>query len=406
MFALVIDNGLCYNRVMIITPMIRNNICLNAHPEGCVRFVRSQIDYVRQHMPTGKSPIKNALIIGASAGYGLASRVVAAFGYRANTLGVAFEKEASGKRTATPGWYCDRELTAAARADGLRAETIIGDAFSDEMRERVVAALKERYGTVDLVIYSLASGSAHRSGDGGTTYRSALKPIGKAYRARSIDPIKEELLDVSIDPATDDEIAATVKVMGGEDWRLWSDALLKHGLLSAGALNIAYSYIGPALTFPVYRDGTIGRAKKDLERRAAEVTAAMAAVGGHAYVSVNKAVVTRASAVIPVVPLYLAILFKVMKARDRHEDVIHQMHRLFTTRLYGDGPIACDDQGRIRIDDWEMDSEVQREVERIWPTVNADNLHSVSDLAGYKQSFLNIHGFGFADIDYDRDISP
>lgn len=392
---------------MIIKPMIRNNICLNAHPEGCARYVRSQIDYVRgQSAPfsAADSPIKNVLVIGASAGYGLASRVVASFGYRANTLGVAFEKAGSGKRTATPGWYCDRELTAAATAENLRAETIIGDAFSNEVRDQVLQKLKSDYGPIDLLVYSLASGLRVDPADG-TTYRSVLKPLGKSYSARSIDPIRGELLDVTIDPANEEETAATVKVMGGGDWKLWSAALMENNLFATGALNIAYSYIGPELTFPVYRDGTIGRAKADLERSAAEITSTMSGVDGRAYISVNKAVVTRASAVIPVVPLYLAILFKVMKQRNLHEDVIQQMYRLFTTRLYAGGEIECDDEGRVRIDDWEMRPEIQQAVIAAWSEVGADNLAEVTDLEGYRQNFLNIHGFGFPQIDYSKDIA-
>ena len=388
---------------MIIKPMIRNNICLNAHPQGCAHVVNSQIEYVRRQ-PSVSSKIRSVLVIGASAGYGLASRIVAAFGYGAQTIGVAFEKPSSGKRTATPGWYCNQAFSAAADAAGLRHTTIIGDAFSNEVREQVIDKIKREYGKIDLVIYSIASG-LRTDPQSAITHRSVLKPIGKSYHAQALDPVKGTLFDVSIEPATEDEIAATVKVMGGEDWKLWSQALVDNSVLSDDALNIAYSYIGPHLTFPIYRDGTIGRAKVHLEQSAHDITNIMSAVNGRAFVSVNKAVVTRASAVIPVIPLYLAILFKVMKERGLHENVIEQMQRLFSERLYCGGDVPCDTEGRIRLDDWEMKEEVQNEVTRIWNMVTSENRHAVSDLEEYNKLFLNIHGFGFDDIDYTQDIA-
>jgi len=407
---------------MIITPMVRNNICLNAHPEGCARFVNEQIEYVQRKVALFPlAPLKNVLIIGASGGYGLASRIVAAFGHRAKTLGVAFEKAASGKRTATPGWYCNEAFLDAAKREGLAADTIIGDAFSDEIRDQTIARIKRDYGKIDLLVYSLASG-VRTDPATGTTYRSVLKPIGTSYHARTLDLMKETLFDISVEPATESEIEATVKVMGGEDWQLWSDALLKHDLFAPDALNVAYSYIGPELTFPIYRDGTIGRAKLHLEESAHKITAAMEGVNGHAYVSVNKAVATRASAVIPVVPLYLAILFKVMKEHNLHEEVIEQIYRLFSGRLYAsydptedpfeneidpvpESEIETDKEGRIRIDDWEMRDEVQRRVTEIWPKVTEENIKEISDLEGYRRAFLNLHGFGFDDIDYQREVS-
>lgn len=387
--------------------MIRNNICLNAHPKGCELLVRRQIAYVKDSVSnraTQNGP-KNVLVIGSSAGYGLAARIVAAWGYNANTIGVAFEKAATKKRPATPGWYCTKTFETDARNAGLKAYTIFGDAFSNKIREEVMQLIEQQLGTIDLVIYSLASGLRT---DPATeeTYRSVLKPIGQHYRSKTIDPIKKELSDVAIDPAAEAEIAATVKVMGGEDWKLWTAALLDNNLFAKGARNVAYSYIGPRLTFAVYRDGTIGRAKEHLEKSATDINTLMRACNGTAYVSINKAVVTRASAVIPVVPLYLAILFKVMKEKSLHEDVIQQMFRLFNERLYTrEGAVALDAENRIRIDDWEMREDVQEAVQKIWDTVTQENVTQVSDLSGYTDNFLQIHGFGFAEIDYKQDVA-
>lgn len=385
--------------------MIRNNICLNAHPVGCEHFVQQQIDYVNTKRPIGHT-LRNVLIIGASAGYGLAARIVSAFGTGAATIGVAFEKEGSGKRTATPGWYCTKKFEAEAHRAGLRAETIIGDAFSDQIRQQTLETIQDHYAPLDLVIYSIASGIRTDPQDG-TAYRSALKPIDSAYEARSLDPIKGELQRAHVDAATAEEINATTKVMGGEDWLLWSQALVEHSLLASHALNVAFSYIGPEVTTPIYRNGTIGRAKEHLEHTATQINQLMSPFKGSAYVSINKAVVTRASAVIPVVPLYLALLFKVMKRKNLHEDCIEQMHRLFSQRLYTDGQdtnVAVDSEGRIRIDDWEMKKDVQQEIMQLWDRVTDANIMEISDLIGYRENFLNIHGFGFKDVDYQADI--
>lgn len=387
---------------MVIKPMIRGGICMNAHPEGSELLVRKQIDYVKSH--GGIPGPKNALVIGASGGYGLASRITAAFGAGAGTLGIAFEKPASKKRTATSGWYATHAFDRYAEEAGLTAETIIDDAFSHETRRKAVERIRELFGTVDLVVYSLASG-VRRDPDTGETYYSALKPIGEPFTATSLDPMKETLSQVTLQPAGQEEIDATVKVMGGEDWQLWLRALQDAGVLSEAAVTVAYSYIGPELTRPMYRDGTIGRAKDHLERTASAITEDMAAIGGRAYVSINKAIVSKASAVIPVVPLYMSTLFRVMKEKGLHEGPIEQMHRLFRDRLYAAG-VETDEQGRIRMDDYEMREDVQEQVGAIWPTISEENIKECTDLAEYQNEFLHIHGFGFPEIDYEKDVEP
>jgi enoyl-[acyl-carrier protein] reductase/trans-2-enoyl-CoA reductase (NAD+) len=386
---------------MVIKPMIRNNICVNAHPEGSRLYVRKLVDYVRSQKRV-EGPA-NVLIIGSSAGYGLATRAVAAFGAGANSLGVAFEKPASSKRPATPGWYMTEELERLAREDGLYAESLIGDAFSHEMKQNAVEKIRENMGTVDLVIYSLASG-VRNDPDSGEMIRSVLKPIGESYASQTLDPFKEELKDVSIEPATQEEIDATVKVMGGEDWELWMNALLEAGVLGEGASTYAYSYIGSDFTRPIYRDGTIGRAKEHLEGTAELLAGKVADLGGTAGISVNKAVVTRASAVIPVVPLYMTILFRVMKERNLHEGPIEQMYRLFAERLYTGGATPTDEDGRIRLDDWELRDDVQAAVRAGWDSVTEENLREIADLDEYRTEFLHMHGFGFDEIDYEADV--
>jgi enoyl-[acyl-carrier protein] reductase/trans-2-enoyl-CoA reductase (NAD+) len=385
---------------MVIKPMIRSNMCMNAHPVGCQKEVLDQISYVKS-----KSAVdgpKNVLIIGASTGYGLASRIVAAFGASANTFGVSFEREPSGKRTGTMGYYSNQALEAEAKKAGLVAESINGDAFSHEIKDETIARVKELFGTVDLVVYSLAS-PVRKDPDSDTVFRSVLKPIGQTYTAKSINPQTAEIAEVSIDPANEEELADTIRVMGGDDWKLWMGALIKAGVLSEGVKTVAYSYIGPEVTRAVYRDGTIGKAKEHLEQTAGELAQALAPLGGEAYVSVNKALVTRASAVIPVVPLYLSLLYKVMKQKDLHEGTIEQMYRLFSQRLYG-ADLQLDDKGRIRMDDWELREDVQSAVDQLWPQVTSDNVRELGDLDGYNRDFLGIHGFGRDDIDYEADI--
>ena len=386
---------------MVIKPMIRNNICVNAHPNGARLYVNRLVDYVRsQKQIDGPA---NVLVIGSSAGYGLSTRATAAFASGANSLGVAFEKPASAKRPATPGWYMTEELERLARADGLYAESLIGDAFSHETKQNAIAKIRENMGSVDLVIYSLASG-VRVDPDTGEMFRSALKPIGETYTSYTLDPFKEEIREVSVEPATQEEIDATVKVMGGEDWALWIQALLDAGVMSKGATTLAYSYIGSDFTRPIYRDGTIGQAKEHLEGTAAELGSKLASIGGSARVSVNKAVVTRASAVIPVVPLYMTILFRVMKEKGLHEGTIEQMYRLFAERLYAGGEVPADAEGRIRLDDWELRDDVQSEVRAGWDSISEENLRELADLAEYRSEFLHMHGFGFDEIDYDEDV--
>lgn len=388
---------------MVIKPMIRSNICMNAHPEGCALEVNREIDYVKAQPSIDGA--KRVLIIGSSTGYGLATRIVAGVASGARTLGVAYERPASGKRTATVGWYNTEAYERYAEENGLYAETIFGDAFSDEIKRRTIEEIKADLGTVDLVVYSLASG-VRRDPTDGEEYRSALKPIGEKYSARSLNPTKGVLTTAEVEPATDEEIAATVKVMGGEDWELWMKALKGEGVLAEGCTTVTYSYIGPDLTQPIYREGTIGKAKEHLEQTAKDLTEFLSGIGGRAFVSVNKAVVTRASAVIPVVPLYFAILFAVMEEKGLHEQPIHQMYRLFHDRLYAGGDVPVDEEGRIRLDDWEMREDVQREVASRWERVTQDNLHELADVEGYRRRFLEIHGFGFDEIDYEKDVNP
>ncbi len=387
---------------MVIRPMIRSNICMNAHPVGLAREVRKQIEYVKQR---GRIPgPRRALVIGGSAGYGLASRIVAAWGCGAATVNVAYEKPASGSRTATVGWYNTEFLEDQARSEGFDVATIYGDAFSDEIKDETVALLRKS-GAVDLVVYSLAA-PIRTDPKSGETYRSVLKPVGEPFTARTIDTMTGEFRTVSAEPATEEEIEATVKVMGGEDWQLWIDRLLEENLLLPGAKSVAYSYIGPELVKRVYREGSIGKAKEHLEATAKELSRSMAALDGAAYVSVNKAVVTRASSVIPVVPLYGVILFRVMKEMGLHEGTIEQAYRLFADRLYAGDSVPVDEEGRIRIDDWEMRGDVQQRVRELFETVDDSNLRELTDIDEYHREFLRIHGFGVEGVDYDADVTP
>lgn len=388
---------------MIIKPMIRNNICMNAHPKGLAIETQRQIDFVTDQ---GALPgPKRVLIVGGSAGYGLASRIVAAYACDAATLNVAFERPATGKRTATVGWYNTEYFEEQAKKDGKEVSTIYGDAFSDEVKDQAVSYIKEHWGSVDLVIYSLAS-PMRVDPKTGQEYRSTLKPMGGTYTARTIDTMTGEFKDVSIEPANDEEVQATVKVMGGEDWELWIDKLIEESVLSEGAKTVAYSYIGPEVTRRVYREGTIGKAKEHLEATARGLNSKLAGVSGSAFVSVNKAVVTRASSVIPVVPLYGVALNRVMKEMGLHEGTIEQIYRLFRDRLYADGPVPVDEEGRIRLDDWEMRDDVQARVSEIFETVDESTLEDKTDLEEYRNEFLRIHGFGVDGVDYDEDVEP
>ncbi len=388
---------------MIIQPKVRGFICTAAHPQGCLQAVQEQVDYVKAQtkLPTGP---KNVLVIGASTGYGLASRIAASFGAGADTVGVFFERPAEGKRTASPGWYNTAAFEKLARAAGYKAHSINGDAFSHDIKNQTIALLKN-LGPVDLVIYSIAS-PRRTHPDTGQTFSSVLKPIGKSYKNKTVDPLNEVVKEIEIEPATADEIAATEMVMGGEDWAMWIDQLLAAGLLAKNAITLAYSYIGPELTHPIYKDGTIGMAKQHLHQTAQQLDCRLNAIGGRALISVNKAVVTQASSAIPVVPLYISLLFKIMKEQGTHEGCIEQSFRLFSDRLYCQGAPMVDSNGYIRLDDWEMAPRVQAEVARLWDLVNTENLGTLSDIKGYQTDFYRLFGFNFPDIDYDAECNP
>jgi enoyl-[acyl-carrier protein] reductase / trans-2-enoyl-CoA reductase (NAD+) len=387
---------------MVIHPKVLNNVCMNAHPKGCAREVQRQIDYVRRR--GGLDGPKKVLVIGGSTGYGLASRVVAAFGAGASTIGVSFEKPPSERRPATAGWYNNAVFDNRAEEAGFYARTLNGDAYSMGIKSEVIDMIcADLEGGVDLLVYSLASGG-RTDPLTGETFRSALKPIGKSYTAKSLNPMSGEVSQTTIEAATEDEIASTVRVMGGEDWHLWTTSLLDSGVLAEGATTVAYSYIGPELTYPIYREGTIGQAKQHLEATASELREELGKIGGRAFVSVNKAVVSRASAVIPVVPLYISLLYQVMGEQGMHEGCIEQMDRLFRDRLYGGGEMAADPEGRIRLDDLELRQDVQEEIARRWELVNQDNVNDLADVEGYRREFLQLHGFRVPGIDYDEDV--
>ncbi|MEL3906422.1 MAG: trans-2-enoyl-CoA reductase family protein [Treponema sp.] len=392
---------------MSIKPMLRSNICINAHPQGCKKAVEDQIEYIKKQAasyPAGSKKPKNVLVLGCSGGYGLASRITAAFGYGAATIGISFEKAGSERKWGTPGWYNNRAFDTAAQAAGLTAVTIDGDAFADSIKQTVIAEAEKHGITFDLVIYSLAS-SVRTDPETGEMYRSVLKPLGKAFTGKTIDPFTGALSGITAEPATDEEAAATVKVMGGEDWQRWIDQLAAAGVLAEGCITLAYSYIGPEATQDLYRKGTIGKAKEHLEKTAHTINASLAALHGKAFVSVNKGMVTRASAVIPVIPLYLVCLFKVMKEKGTHEGCIEQMNRLFSSRLYTqDGSIPVDSENRIRLDDWELADDVQAAVLKLMDTVTGENSSEYTDLAEYRHSFLAINGFDIDGIDYDAEI--
>ncbi|HUW41783.1 MAG TPA: enoyl-ACP reductase FabV [Rectinemataceae bacterium] len=389
---------------MILKPMVRNNVCINAHPGGCAVETGRQIEAIRAKRPAYDrlDGPKAVLVVGCSTGYGLASRIAAAFGFGAATLGVSYERGPSEASTGTPGWYNNRSFDAEAGAAGLVSRTFDGDAFSAAMKEQVIAAARGLGLRFDLVVYSLASPARTDPGTG-TVYRSAIKPIGGVYRGKTVDPFSSVLSQAEVQPATEDEIAQTVKVMGGEDWALWLEALRGAGALAPEATTVAYSYVGPELSWPIYRDGTIGRAKSHLEATAKRITETGAA---KAYVSINKALVTRASAVIPVIPLYVSILYKVMKERGIHEDCIDQIDRLFRDRLYSGSDPALDAEGRIRIDELEMGAAVQAEVASRMARVDETDLAALADVEGFRSDFLRAHGFAVEGIDYEADVSP
>lgn len=378
---------------MVVEPKVRGFICTTAHPVGCDKAVKDQIDYVKAQ---GKlDGAKKVLVIGSSMGYGLASRIAAAFGCGAATLGVMFDKPASGSKTATSGWYNTKAFEKYAAAVGLYAKTVNGDAYSEEVKKEVIDLIKSDLGKVDLVVYSLA---APRRTVGETVYKSVLKTTGESYTNKTIDLRNNAITEITLEPATDEEIEATVKVMGGEDWEDWINALKAADVLADGAVTLAYSYIGPTITHPMYYNGSIGRAKAHLLATSKKITEN----GVRAYVSVNKALVTQSSSAIPIVPLYISILYKVMKAKGNHEGCIEQMRRLFG-KLYG-GELNLDGEGQIRMDDWEMLDDVQAEVSRMWDSINADNFKELTDMDGYWSDFYALFGFGIDGVDYSADV--
>jgi enoyl-[acyl-carrier protein] reductase/trans-2-enoyl-CoA reductase (NAD+) len=387
---------------MIVAPKIRGFICTTAHPTGCAKHVADQIAVVKSRGPIANGP-KKVLVIGSSTGYGLSSRIAAAFGSGAATIGVFFEKQAEAERCGTTGWYNSAAFETEAKAAGLYARSFNGDAFSDAMKAEVIEAIKKDLGQVDCVIYSLAS-PRRTHPKTGEVFKSCLKPIGASYTNKNLNTGNGVVNEVTIEPATDDDIAQTVAVMGGEDWEMWIDALQGAGVLAEGVQTVAYSYIGPEVTWPIYKNGTIGRAKEDVERVQRILDAKLAPIGGKAWVSVNKALVTQASSAIPVVPLYISLLYKVMKAEGTHEDCIEQMDRLFRDRLYNGDP-QPDEAGRIRVDDWEMAPAVQQLVDQRWKEVNTENLAELGDFEGYQSSFLRLFGFGLEGVDYNADVA-
>jgi len=387
---------------MVIKPKVRGFICTNAHPVGCAENVNQQIRFVEQNAKEGETGApKNVLIVGASTGYGLASRITAAFGYGASTLGVFFEKPPTDRRTASAGFYNSAAFERAAHAQGLYSKSVNGDAFSTECKNQVVELIKQDLGQVDLVVYSLAS-PRRTDPKTGITYASSLKPIGESYTAKNLNTDTQVVGEITVEPASEEEIDNTVKVMGGEDWALWMNALSEAGVLAENCKTVAYTYIGDKLTKPIYGHATIGRAKEHLDETAALLNKTLDV---KANVSVLKAVVTQSSSAIPVMPLYLAILFKEMKAQGTHEGCIEQLSRLFSECLYAAHP-RQDDMDRFRVDDLEMKPELQAKVESIWPTITTENLHNMTDFAGYQAEFLRLFGFGLPEVDYDADVSP
>lgn len=416
--------------------MVRNNICLNAHPKGCKKAVLDQIEYTKARAEARKNGTlsglderenngvvapKNVLVLGCSNGYGLASRITASFAYGAATIGVSFEKAGTEKKWGTPGWYNNLAFDQAAKEANIKSITIDGDAFSNEIKDQVVKAAKENNMIFDLVVYSLAS-PVRTDPATGIMHKSVIKPFGNPFVGKTIDPFTKEIKEISAEPATEEEKEATIKVMGGEDWKLWIEKLVAEGLLSEGAITVAYSYIGPEVSKAIYRSGTIGKAKEHLEATAKELDDVLAGVKGSAYVSVNKGLVTRASAVIPIIPFYLTSLYKVMKADGSHEGCIEQINRLFDSRLYGlpcgkalevaeelgcklnDKNISVDEENRIRIDDRELSKSVQTKVDELMPKITVENMEEIADLEGYKHDFLATSGFDIEGVDYEEEV--
>jgi enoyl-[acyl-carrier protein] reductase/trans-2-enoyl-CoA reductase (NAD+) len=388
---------------MIIQPKIRGFICTTAHPIGCQKAVEEQIAYVKSAGMFSRP--KNVLVIGASTGYGLASRIVSTFGMGSKTIGVFFEKEADEKRTASPGWYNSAALEKIAHRESYYAKSINGDAFSQEIKEQTAALIRSDLQQIDVVIYSLASPRRVHPTNGQVSF-SVLKPIGQKFLGKTVDAFRGEVKEVIIEPASEDDIANTVSVMGGEDWEMWIDYLLKQNLLAPEVMTIAYSYIGPELTHAIYKEGTIGKAKEDLKRTADKLNKKLRVIDGQAVIAVAKAVVTQASAAIPVVPLYISLLFKIMKEKGTHEGCIEQIYRLFHDHLYNGKPLSHDAEGYIRVDDLEMQKDVQEKIVALWPQITSENLATLTDIKGYCDDFYKLFGFNFSGVDYSQDVDP
>lgn len=388
---------------MIIKPKTRGFICTTAHPVGCAEQVSEQISYAKKQPPIDGP--KKVLVIGASTGYGLASRIISTFSAGADTIGVFFERPAADSRTASAGWYNTIAFDEAARQAGYFAKSINGDAFSNEIKIQTIDMIKKEFGQVDTIVYSLASPKRTHP-HSGETFTSVLKPLHQPYTNKTVNFHTGEVTEVTIEPASDEEVRQTIAVMGGEDWEMWIHALSNAGVLANGVTTVAYSYIGPEITHAVYREGTIGQAKDHLEATAISLNSQLQSIGGRAFVSVNKALVTQSSAAIPVVPLYISLLYKVMKEQGVHEGCIEQIYRLFAERLFSGNPIVVDEKGRIRIDDLEMKESIQDAVAQLWAKVTTDNLESLSDIASYRKEFFQLFGFENESIDYDVEVDP
>lgn len=382
---------------MIVEPKVKGFICTTAHPAGCKESVRRQIAYCKEKgMVEGP---KKVLVIGSSTGYGLASRIAVTYGYGADTIGVAFERESNGRRTATAGWYNTKAFEEFAKEDGYYAKSFNGDGFSEEMKNQVIETIRKDFGKVDMVVYSMAA--PRRTMPDGTTVSSVLKTVGKELTNKTIDLRNNEIKDVTVPVANEEEIENTVKVMGGEDWEAWIQALVDADVLSDNAVTLAYSYIGPELTHAIYKEGSIGQAKKHLFDTSKKLTKEFEAKGLKAYISVNKALVTQSSAAIPIVPLYISLLYKIMKKEGLHEGCIEQMNRLFIDKLPAK---ETDSEGYIRLDDWEMEDKVQNEITKLWGLVTTENIGELGDIEGYWEDFYHMFGFHYDNVDYSADV--
>ncbi|OAN13690.1 trans-2-enoyl-CoA reductase [Photobacterium jeanii] len=391
---------------MIIKPRIRGFICTTTHPVGCEENVKEQIAYTKAQGPIANAP-KRVLVVGSSSGYGLSSRIAAAFGGGASTIGVFFEKPGTEKKPGTAGWYNSAAFDKLAKEEGLYSKSLNGDAFSHEAKQKTIDLIKEDLGQIDMVVYSLAS-PVRKMPESGEVVRSSLKPMGETYTATAVDTNKDVLIEASIEPATEQEVADTVTVMGGQDWELWINALSEAGVLAEGCKTVAYSYIGTEITWPIYWHGALGQAKMDLDRAAKSLNEQLSATGGSANVAVLKSVVTQASSAIPVMPLYIAMVFKKMREEGVHEGCMEQIHRMFTQRLYkADGTAPeVDEENRLRLDDWELREDIQKHCRELWPNVTNENLFDVADYQEYKDEFLKLFGFGIESVDYEADVNP